>query len=290
MTFFDITAADYHADRFGEEDRQPSLSSGIARLLLAKSPRHAWFAHPRLNPNYQEKHEPKFDVGTVAHQVLLEGNANIVVVEANDWRTKAAKDTRELAVEDGLTALLAGDWENVLAMVAVCRSQLHEVDVDPVPFRDGKPEQCIVWHEPNGVCCRALIDWLHDGGAHVSDYKTTRASANPEQWTRNRLYEIGADVQVAFYSRGLERLTGVRPEWRYVVQETYPPYELSVIGLAPSVLEFGAAKVDRAIELWARCLERDEWPGYPRRVAWAELPAWEEARWLEREAREEVEA
>src|SRR6266540_4263714 len=109
--------------------------------------------------------------------------------------------------------------------------------------------------------------------------------------TRNRgrgtLYSIGADVQVAFYLRGLERLTGKRPEWRYVVQETFPPFALSVISLGPDVLELANAKVERAITLWAECLDSGEWPAYPRRVCWAEAPAWEMSRWLEKEAREE---
>ena len=39
-----------------------------------------------------------------------------------------------------------------------------------------------------------------------------------------------------------------------------------------------------------RCLDEDYWPGYPPAVATAEMPAYEEMRWLEREAREEMAA
>jgi hypothetical protein len=42
----DTTAVDYHADPCPE----PSLSAHIAALLCARSPRHAWAAHPKLNP------------------------------------------------------------------------------------------------------------------------------------------------------------------------------------------------------------------------------------------------
>lgn len=100
------------------------------------------------------------------------------------------------------------------------------------------------------------------------------------------MYGMGADVQVAFYVRGVERLTGIRPVFRYVVLETYPPYELSLIDLAPSALALAESKVERAIEIWAECLERDEWPGYDRRVASIEVPTWEEMRWLERQGEE----
>ena len=36
---------EYHADPCPT----PSLSSGIARVLWANTPMHAWFKHPRLN-------------------------------------------------------------------------------------------------------------------------------------------------------------------------------------------------------------------------------------------------
>jgi hypothetical protein len=37
-------------------------------------------------------------------------------------------------------------------------------------------------------------------------------------------------------------------------------------------------------------LETDEWPSYQPTAYRAELPPWEESRWLEREAREEIAA
>ncbi len=290
--FLTLTADAYHADALDANDPhgQPALSASIANILLNASPAHAKAAHPKLNPDYKPREESKFDIGRAAHQVMLEGNASVVVVPADSWRTKDAKHARDLAREAGMTPLLEADWEGVQAMVAAGREQIADlVDIDPIPFTDGTPEQTIVWAEPNGVRCKARIDWLHTNG-NVSDYKTTSASANPDRWTRNTLYTIGADVQVAFYLRGLERLTGKRPAWRYVVQETFAPYALSVVSLGPDVIELANAKVDYAIKLWADCLAVDEWPAYPRRVCWAELPAWEEQRWLAREAREEMAA
>ncbi len=256
----------------------PSLSSGCASLLLNRSPRHAWYSHPKLNPDWQERHDPKFDLGTVAHQVLLEGRANIVVVEADNWLTKAAKETRIIANEAGMTAVLEREYVGVIEMTNACAAQLKDCELDPIPFTLGKPEQPLAWTEPNGIRCRALIDWYHDSGA-VSDYKTTRASAKPEAWARQVLYQIGADVQVAFYSRGLERLAGERPVWTYVVQEVSPPYELSLLRLSEEAFEVAVNKVDAAIEMWAACLETNLWPGYGLDVYEAQPPPWEIQRW-----------
>jgi hypothetical protein len=100
------------------------------------------------------------------------------------------------------------------------------------------------------------------------------------------MYGMGADVQVAFYLRGLQLLTGKGMEpadWRFVVQESYPPYALSVVSLAPSAMAIANDKVQKAIDLWALCMERDFWPAYPSKVASIEIPTWEEMKWLERQ-------
>src|SRR5260221_5320495 len=48
---YDIADADYHADCCAV----PSLSSSIVKLLDQQTPLHAWQAHPRLNPRFEEK-------------------------------------------------------------------------------------------------------------------------------------------------------------------------------------------------------------------------------------------
>ena len=63
----DITAADYHSDCCDE----PSLSSSIAGLLIDQTPKHAWTAHPRLNPNFKPESSPAMNLGSVAHELLL---------------------------------------------------------------------------------------------------------------------------------------------------------------------------------------------------------------------------
>lgn len=272
---------EYHADPCDT----PSLSKSIIHLLCTSSPAHARAAHPRLNPLYARQEEQKFDLGTAAHALLLEGRDAVEVVHHGDWRTKDAKEQRDAARALGRIPLLVEHWDAVQAMVAATREQLEAVDATPGFFTDGKPEQTIVWEE-DGVTCRALVDWLHDDLSAIDDYKTTSRSANPEGWTRSTLFSIGADVQAEFYTRGVRALTGITPTFRFVVQETQPPFALSVIALGPSVMELARKKVDYALSLWRSCLERDEWPAYGAQVCWASLPPWEESRWLEKEERE----
>lgn len=261
----------------------PSLSSGIAGVLCLSSPAHARHQHPRLNPDYVGEHAGAADIGTAAHELLLEGTAaRVVVVDAADWRTNAAKAQRDEAYATGRIPLLAHVWTEAQAMVAALRPQLERHrDGGKGMFLDGDAEQTLIWIE-DGVWCRARLDWLRD--ADIDDYKTTSGSANPDDWTRN-LFANGQDIQVAWYLRGYKALTGTEATFRFAVQETYPPYAASVISLGPDAMTLAEKRVLYALELWRACLDSNDWTGYPRRTAYATLPPWIESAWLEKEMR-----
>lgn len=274
-----IPASIYHDDLV-DPDR-PSLSSSIAKVLCTQSPLHAWTQHPRLNPSYTREEKTAFDLGTVAHSLLLEGDdSRLVVIDANDWRTNAAKEARDLAYAAGKVPLLAKDAERVENMVSAALTQLAAHGATPALLADGKPEQTIVWEE-DGVVCRARLDWLRDDLLAIDDLKTSGRSADPAQLSRT-LFANGYDVQARFYQRGVKKLTGVEPEFRFIFVETEPPYALSVVSLAPSAVALADDKVEHAINTWRTCLERDQWPGYASAVAYAEAPGWHEAAWMER--------
>jgi hypothetical protein len=272
-----VPAPMYHEDAFGQT---PSLSASIAHLLVTLSPRHAWTNHPRLNPNYQPVSDDKFDIGTCAHSILLEGIEVAEVVQADSWRTAWAKEARDEIRSRGKVPLLPKQWDELHAMVDAVAVQIQALDLDPIPLTDGKPEQTMVWSE-DGVLCRARIDWLHSNG-DVCDVKTTSRLA--VGWDRGPLFDHGCDVQASLYRRGLIALTGIEPKWTWLVIETQPPYGLIPYRLTAPVLALGDAKVDRALHLWRECLANDSWPLYPAEPVDAQLPPWVESRWLEREA------
>ncbi len=271
-----MTAEAYHA----LETPTPVLSSSIARLLIGSSPLHAWAAHPYLGAQPGQEKEA-YDIGTIAHALLLEGsNAKVVIVDAADWRTKDAQMRRDAARAEGKLPILAAKWKDVQAMVTAAGAQLDQHE-PPTPFTGGKPEQTLVWEE-DGVWCRARLDWLHEGGSYIDDYKTTSLTANPEVWCRS-VFSTGAAIQAAFYVRAVRAVLGVEAVFRWVVQETSPPYALSAISLGPDALTLAEKKVIFAIDLWRECLASGKWPGYPTRTAYATLPPWVEAAWMERE-------
>lgn len=272
-----MTAEQYHADPC----ERPSLSSSIAKELCNGTPAHARLKHPRLNPDFRREDKTAFDIGTVAHQLILEGDANVEIIDGQDWRTKAAQEARDAARDAGKTPLLAKEWEQVEALVNAARRQLEMFDCDPAPFTDGKPEQALIWDD-DGVTCRALFDWPHNDHTAIDDLKTTGTSADPNTWARKTLYTIGADIQAAFYLRGYKKAFGLEPTWRFIVVETTPPYALSIVTPSPDVLTLAGRKVEHAIATWRKCLAENHWPAYTRQVSVAELPSWVETDWTNR--------
>lgn len=280
--FGTMDAATYHADPCPT----PSLSSHIAHILLSQSPRHAWTEHPKLNPGYAPTHRRQFDLGTAAHAYLLEGESGdgMVIIDAADYRTNKAQEQRDAAYAEGKTPILLGDWDDVKSMAAAARTQLGR-HPQPVPLLGGQPEQTLVWQEGN-IWCRARLDYLHDSRLFIDDYKSTSGNAHPDAWIRSALFGSGYDLQAAFYLRGIKVLFGIDATFRFVPQETYPPYALSVVGLGPDVLTLAEKKRLRAVELWDECLTSGVWPAYPTNTCTADLPPWEENAWLLREERE----
>lgn len=282
-----LEAAKYYADELDNDE--PSLNASVAKLLISASPRHAWTAHCRLNPAYEEKIASKFDVGTAAHEIFLLGNDHKVhVVEADDWKTKLAREVRDRAREQGLVPLLTHQWQQVSAMLTALREQLPTLDCDPGLFQGGKAEQTLVWRD-HGVLCRARLDYLHDDFTAADDLKTS-ASANPLVWANRTMWSIGAEIQACMTIRGIKAVTGVTPDFRFLACETKPPFAVSPVRLGPSAIAMANHKLDRALEKWKRCLDTDTWPSYPTSIVDAEPPSWAESEMWQAEELDEVAA
>lgn len=276
--------AEYHSD----PAPQPSLSSSIAKALIGQSPRHAWVAHPRLNPDHAPEESAIFDVGSAAHAVLLGKGADLVEIEAKDYKKKAAKTARDKARAAGHIPVLTAQMADVLAMSSAARVQLDAHEEAAGAFTDGQPEVTLIWREGD-VWCRCRLDWLPRDRRFFDDYKTT-TDASPDTVSRTT-FGNGYDMQAAFYRRGIRKILAVPdPKFRFVVQEKAAPYALTVAALTPAALDMADRKVEAALDLWAWCLKRNEWPGYPGRTVYVDPPVWHERQWLEREERQSADA
>jgi hypothetical protein len=262
-----MSASTYHTDPCP----QPSLSASIAKTLLTQSPRHAWLAHPRLNPDYKPDEDSRFDLGTAAHAMLLERDASrIVWVEADDWRKQITRDIRDEARKHGQLPLLSKYQEVLQAMLVEAARTLESSELGNI-LDTGAPEQTLIWREE--IWCRARLDLLSADKKVILDYKSTE-NAQPDAFIR-QIGRMSYDVQAQFYTRGMIAATGTVPTFVFLAQEITAPFACSLVSLSNAYVEIGNVKVDRAIAAWARCSARKEWPGYDKRIHYAEPSAWQ---------------
>ena len=270
---WDMPEAVYHADPCPT----PSLSSSIAKKLVHETPLHAWTAHPRLNPFFEPQHKDAFDLGSTAHMRLLGKGAEIVVVDAPDWRTKAAREAKEAARAEGKTPILAKDAQRVDAMVEAAHLQLTAIGVGDVFSRAIGREVTFI-AEVDGVLCRCRVDALgverrESGPVLIAyDYKTTAKIPTPDEVPK-LLANLGYDIQDDHYTSVVTAATGLPCEMRFVMQEKSDPHLLTVARISEVWRLSAQSAGKRAREVWRRCLEENAWYGLPGDIVEAEAPS-----------------
>jgi hypothetical protein len=272
----DVTAEQYHADPVAGG----SLSSSGARALLPPSC-PARYRHDQDNGQAPKR---AFDLGHAAHRMVLGLGAELEVVDAADWRTKAAKEQRDEARAAGRVPLLAAEHAIAEAMAEQLRAHpMVGALLDP---HAGSAEQTVVWQDDmTGVWCRARYDWLptpHAGRRMVLvDYKTA-ASAELEA-LQKAMHQHGYHQQASWYLDGARAVFGANdPGFVFIAQEKTAPYLVTVFEPDVVALRIGAARNHVARSVYRRCQETGVWPAYAEGIALLSLPPWAEIREGER--------
>lgn len=269
----------YHRDELTPE---PSLSSTLARIVVNRSPLHAWTAHPRLNPHHEPTEKAAFDIGRVCHTLLLGKGAEIAPVEADNWTTKAAREARDEARAEGMTPVLAAQLEAATAMAEIARERIIAFGGNFERHRN----ELAAFAQIDGVWCRAQMDHVPaDPRGPIWDYKTCE-DASPDACVR-AVSSYGYDVQAAHYLAVWKVATGEDRGFRFVFQEKAAPHEVSVVELhagddeADWMLD-AQHKCAEARRIWGECLRSGNWPGYPPRIAVLGAPTWHRKKWEDR--------
>lgn len=257
-----VTEAAYHADPCV----RPSLSQSIAHILVTESPRHAWLAHPKLGGVERARTRP-MDEGAILHKLLLGAGAQFEMVIADDWRTKAAKEARDVIVAGGKIAILAHNFEK---LKTAAERIFQNAKNQGFPF-GGHSEVAIEFTDyadqikrERQVLCRCRIDHIRPGDT-IYDVKKV-ASANPKDIAR-KIVEYGYDIQAIAYTRAYEQLVPAalgRTDFVFLFCETEPPYEVVPARLDGYHHEIGKRRWERALTLWDKLLTEGSypWPGY----------------------------
>ena len=270
-----VAPDDYHADCALE----PSLSSSLARVLVAQTPKHAWLAHPRLNPKFVAETNSAFDLGSAVHDYLAGGAARIKIVpNLKDWRTAAAQEQRAAARDAGLIPLLTHQFEQVIDIAAVAKETAVKEGINL------GMQECVLIAEDKGAWLRAMMDSF--APPWINDWKVTKINLANDAALARHMVDMGYDMRAAFYIHVAELvfpdLAG-RINFRWLWLEEDEPHGLRIIEADATMREMGRRKMQYAIDCWRECLRNDRWPHFenlPRRLPY---PDWKEREWLERE-------
>ena len=261
----------YHADPV----EGGSLSSTGARAVQDCP---AKFHYERSHPRPPKR---EFDLGHAAHHLVLGVGPRLEVIDAMDFKTKAAREERDAAYAAGAVPLLPHEYDQVEEMAAVLRAHRTAAALlgGAMQF-----ELTLVWQDvQTGVMCRARIDCLTraaNGRILIVDYKTARSS-RPDD-IRKAVHERGYHQQTDWYSDGVMELgIAQNPLPLLIFQEKTPPYVVTVAQIPQSAMDIAAVKNRAALELYAECTRTGHWPGYAEDVVMAPLPPYAERQFQE---------
>ena len=265
----DIPADVYHA---GLANPRP-LSSTLAKNLLRKLPEEARFELE------QGEHKESYDLGTAAHELILQGGFQAVAeLPFDSFRSKDAQAARDEARNDGLTPLLSKQLEAVKAMADAVRSKTDNKAL----LESGGMAEVSALVEYEGIPLQTRYDYLQlprDGkGGFVLDLKTVAGSADQREFLRNAA-TYGYHIQASMYQKVLELLGYGRLPFIWLVVSKKEPYASNLIQAQADDLEIGAGMFEIAVKKWANIIENG-WPTTTG-IRQAGMP-----KWIEYEAEE----
>ena len=251
----DMPEDEYHA--------HPALSQSGAKLILKAPSLYRWrMDHPQADSE-------ALDHGKAAHLLVLGVGAELVLVEADSWRTKAAQEARAEARAAGKVPLLPDQYAVIQAMA----DRLSEHRLAMELLSRGDPEVSLFATDPTtGVPIRGRLDWLSP--AIATDYKTTR-ELTPDAFKRT-CATFGYHMQAAWYLDLLELVGQPREAFAFIVQAKEPPYDVFVTDLTGRAIDRGRELNARAIERFRDCTASGQWPPAvsPSAYITTDLPAW----------------
>lgn len=277
----DIPASGESAD--SKYHDHPGFNQSTANKLLNESPRHA-FEYRRLQKlrrgNPDPTHTREREIGTVTHKLLLGSHTSYLEINADDYRTKIAQESRAHCERTGVTPILSCDLEKCVRAANAMREQLKEEF--GIEF-DGQSEVELYWSEhipskgggSNDLECKAKLDHIRADGVTILDVKTGE-NANPRTLVR-RILDQGYHVQAACYSRALAKNfpeTSGKTTFIDLFIETSGLVLCTPVAISGALYELGERQWLLACQEWHQAQQSGYYRGYTDRVLYPECPPW----------------
>ncbi|MCH9730651.1 MAG: PD-(D/E)XK nuclease-like domain-containing protein [Actinomycetia bacterium] len=242
---------------FEEYQSREGLNKSSAVNLL-KTPAHFMAAKQA-----QRKVTPALNRGLALHCKLSDDRHCLAVTPKVDRRTKVGKavfaEFEQQAVGRIIVTPEVDDQTEAMAEAILAHP------IADAYRRQGQHEGSIFF-DFDGVLCKARVDCLTD--ECIVDWKST---GDIEAFERS-IATYHYDLQVAWYTEAVRAVTGKALPFRFVVVEDTPPYAVRVFEAGETLWERGSHHMQKCVDIYRQCRERDEWPGYPPTIETAELP------------------
>ena len=252
----DVPELTYHSDT-------RTLSASGAKTLLSDPERFAWERSHGRPP------KAAFDLGGVVHALVLRsGDERIRIIDAYDWRTKAAQDARKAAWPARLTPINRTEFLQATKIAGAVRRHPLASTI----FTNGKAEASLYWTDPEtGVACRARVDWLRDD--MIVDLKTARYGTGTADTFGRQAASFNYPLPAAVYTEAVEVLTGKTLPFITVTVETEPRDLVRAYRYTDGDLDQGRAQWHEALREYAARDAANDWT-VPAEIDLIALPAW----------------
>lgn len=291
----------------------PSISSSGLRDIFQASPLHYW-QKSHLNPfrDPEEDEASALKMGRAVHHLAL-GEADFrlhFVVQPETYTdpktgaekkwtyaAEACKQWRDLQTR---TILTAAEFDAVRGMLGTLEWQGPHLDsglmhnpLVKAGILNGLVEHSLFWQdEKTGVWLRSRPDVIPKDGDDAADLKTIQSVAYSD--VERAIGDRGYDMQAALVRQGMREVMGRDLKaYALIFVQNSEPHPTLVTELRSQDMDEADKDLRIAIDTFARCLERNRWPGPggdQSDAVYVGLTPWTRQRRVERRAYLEKEA
>lgn len=239
-----------------------SFSASDAMIVAGLEPLTP--AHVKAAWDAPRERARKADLGTAIHALVLEplrAAAQVVVIDAADYKKPANAALADQALAAGKTPLLVADYEKAQA---IADRVLNHKRLS-ILFATGAAEQsCFARDEAHGIWVKCRPDWFTVNRI-VIDLKTVGSTG--DRFLRNRITDGGWFMQAPWYCDVIERIDREPPEdFFWVCIEQDAPHAIRIIRPPDDTMAAGGRENEKARAIFAACARTNTWPAYPDAV------------------------
>lgn len=225
----------------------------LAKRILATCP-----AIVRREIDHPPAPTEEMQFGSLVDALVFGGAEQWTIVDAPDWRTKAAREKR------GTQSVLGKTYSAAVAIADRIEDALEAAGIDMPADRC---QRYIEWTSQLGVECAGTPDY-YDGDV-VYDLKLVD-HAHP-RFLQRQAINLAWHIQAAAYREGIG-IPKERHQHIIIAAERHGSGSVLLCPLAPELIDIGQREWERAQGIWAECLRTGEWPQYQAHVI--EAPRW----------------